>query len=242
MGFFDFLTAQSGSAAPATAQTFAPLDPAGRSSTRIVQALLEVPKRERNQAWSSQFLAHVADAAFFTRDPCVIQGADRPYFALHSTPGTLPFPTHVLHHMMDDFLLEHGLGVVFNPSGQDSDWAFTYGDILNFHLSGAFYPAPEGAAPGAEPPARDRLPQPARQVLRSFLERLGVTRPRVMFASSDHAGPGSLELVFGFSPQEFKSMDAFRFAMSNLSWYLPRHYSYSVAGNQARQEGAFEEL
>jgi hypothetical protein len=48
--------------------------------------------------------------------------------------------------------------------------------------------------------------------------------------------------VFNFSPQEFNSVDQFRFAMNNISWYLPRNYSYSVAGKQTRNEGAFELL
>jgi hypothetical protein len=236
MGFFDFLQAQGNGA-------FQSLGTAGRTSTRIVHALLDVPKPERNQAWSEQFLAHVGNAAFFARDPCIIQGADMPHFVLHSTPGALAFPTLVLHHMMDDFLLEQGLGVVINPHGQDSDWAFTFGDLLNFHLHGWFYPAEAGEQAPVKPlSAQARLPEPARNALRAFLERLGVAAPRVMFAACDHAGPGSLELVFGFSPQEFKSMDDFRFAMNRIAWFLPRNYSYSVAGNQARRDGAFELL
>jgi hypothetical protein len=241
MGFFDFL-ARQGQPATAGIQAFEPL-PAGTStSTRFVQELLEVPKAARNQAWSDQFLGHVADAAFYTRRPSVVLSAERlPYFALHSTPAEpQDFPSHVIHHMKDDALLEHGMGVVINPSGQEADWAFSFGDILHFHLNGCFYPpkgedAPLGRAPQA-------LPLAARRAMRSFLQGLGVQEPRVMLAARDHAGPGSLELVFGFSPQEFKSLDEFRFAMNNLSWFLPRNYSYSVAGNQARKEGVFERL
>lgn len=241
MGFFDFMTRQ-GSQAPAGG--FQPLPTGAMTSTRIVQELLALPKAERNQAWSRQLLAHVADAAFFTRYPSVLLGADRlPFFALYSTPAEEPYPTHVIHHMKDDILLEHGMGVVINPSGPDADWAFSFGDILNFHLHGAFYPPPaDTAAPPAQGMApQSRLPQPARNALRGFLQALGVAAPRVMLAAWDHAGPGSLELVFSFSPQEFKSVDDFRFAMSNISWYLPRNYSYSVAGKQAK-DGAFELL
>jgi hypothetical protein len=240
MGFFDFL-ARQGQPGAAGIQTFEPLPAGSSTSTRFVQELLEVPKAARNQAWSDQFLAHVADAAFYTRYPSVVLGAERlPYFALHSTPpDPQAFPSHVIHHMKDDALLEHGMGVVINPSGQEADWAFSFGDILHFHLHGCFYPpkaaAPEGRAPQA-------LPVAARKAMRAFLQGLGVAEPRVMLAARDHAGPGSLELVFGFSPQEFNSLDEFRFAMNNLSWFLPRNYSYSVAGNQARKEGTFEVL
>jgi hypothetical protein len=243
MGFFDFLNRQSGSA-PAGSQGFEHLATLG--STRIVQALLKMPKPDRDLAWSRLFLAHVADAAFFTRNPSVILGADRfPFFALHATPDDQPYPAHVIHHMKDDILLERGMGVVINPSGQEADWAFTYGDILHFHLHGVFYPAPAEATPvppdqGLAP--QDRLPQAARNALRVFLQGLGVPAPTVLLAAWDHAGPGSLELVFGFSPQEFKSLDDFRFAMNNLSWFLPRNYSYSVAGNLARKDRAFELL
>jgi len=64
----------------------------------------------------------------------------------------------------------------------------------------------------------------------------------VLFAAYDHAGPDSLELVFDFAPGEFRSMDDFRYAMNHISWFLPRNYSYSVAGNQARQDAGFEPL
>jgi len=239
MGFFDFLNRQ-GEQGPAG--TFQRLPGGAQTSTRFVQQLLEVPKPDRNRAWSDQFLAHLADAAFYTRYPSVVLGADRPYFALHSTGAEPDFPTHVIHHMKDDFLLERGLGVVINPSGQEADWALSYGDILNFHLHGAFYPAPAGAVPGLGLAPGDRLPPPARHALRVFLQGLGVAAPRVQLAAWDHAGPGSLELVFDFSPQAFKDLDAFRAAMNSLAWFLPRNYSYSVAGNQARKAGAFELL
>jgi hypothetical protein len=241
VGFFDFMNRQGDQT---DAETFQPLAAGNMTSTRIIQALLELPKADRNQAWSNQFMAHVADAAFFGRYPSVVTGADLPYFALHSTQGEQPLPTHVIHHMQNDILLEQGLGVVINPSGQDSDWAFSYGDILHFHLHGTFYPAKqtEAASPVQGMAPQSRLPQAARKALRVFLQGLGVAAPRVMFAAWDHAGPGSLELVFNFSPQEFNSVDQFRFAMNNISWYLPRNYSYSVAGKQTRNEGAFELL
>ncbi|MDR3669875.1 MAG: hypothetical protein P4L36_03470 [Holophaga sp.] len=243
MGFFDFL-ARQGQPAAAGIQAFEPLPEGTSTSTRFVRELLEVPKAARNPAWSDQFLEHVADAAFFSRHPSVVLGAERlPYFALHSTPADpQDFPSHVIHHMKDDALLEHGMGVVINPNGQEADWAFSFGDILHFHLYGSFYPAKGGASKASPGRAPQALPVAARKALRAFLQGLGVKEPRVMLAARDHAGPGSMELVFGFSPQEFTSLDEFRFAMNNLSWFLPRNYSYSVAGNQARKDGAFEQL
>jgi len=240
MGFFDFLNRQGDRDAG-----FRPLDPGALTSTRIVHSLLEVPVADRNLAWSHQFMAHVADAAFFPRVPSIIRGAGTfPYFALHSTPGEQPFPSHVLHHLKDDVLLEHGLGAVINPRGEDADWAFSYGDILHFHLYGAFYPPQAGAAPDRDPglPPEARLPREARAVLRGFLARLGVAASRFRFGARDHAGPGSLELVFAFTPQAFRSLEDFHFAMNNLSWFLPKNYSYTVAGNAARTEPGFEPL
>jgi hypothetical protein len=245
MGFLDFLTRQGDSRSTA-GPDFQPLAWSGGSSTRLVHRLLEVPVPDRNPAWTRQFLGHVGDAAFFLRLPHIVQGSEPfPYFALYSTPGEQPYPGHVLHHMKDDFMLDQGLGAVINPQGEEADWAFSYGDLLHYHLYGAFYPpVPGAAAPAGRPELApgDRLPGPARQVMRAFLGRLGVREPRVRLAAWDHAGPGSLELLFSFSPREFRDLEAFRFAMNNLSWFLPRHYSYSVAGNQARTEGGFEPL
>src|SRR5208283_5975606 len=114
-----------------------------------------------------------------------------PYLALYSTPGAQSYPSHVIHHLKDDVLLERGLGVVVNPRGDDADWAFSYGDILQYHLHGRFYPPPEEDVPvpasGLAPEAR--LPAPARKVLREFLGRLGVAAPGMRFAAWDHAGP-----------------------------------------------------
>jgi len=243
MGFFDFLNRQGETGAAGKAE-FQPLSAETMTSTGMVKTLLEVPKKDRNQAWTRQFIAHVANAAFFPRDPCVIQSDNFPFFALSSTQTEQAYPTYVIHHMKDDILLVQGMGVVINPSGQDADWAFTYGDILNFQINGAFYPPAAGAAAVShEPlPAEARLPLAARKVLRTFLQKLGVAAPRVMFGAQDHSGPGSQELLFDFSPQDFKSLDDFHFAMNNLSWFLPRNYSYSLAGNQARKGNPFQAL
>lgn len=243
MGFFDFLARQD-----EAASGMAPADPgaaAGLSSTGTVQALLEVPRGLRDPSWTRQFLAHVADASFCGGDPEVIAGPDRlPLFVLRSAAAASSVPCYVIHHLQEDFLLRRGMGLVINPSGQDADWAFTYGDILHFHLHGRFYPQPDPAlaAPRLDPTPAARLPEPARAVLRGFLQGLGVAAPRVLFAAYDHAGPDSLELVFDFAPGEFRNMDDFRYAMNHISWFLPRNYSYSVAGNQARQDAGFEPL
>ncbi len=241
MGFFGFLDRLGGHLPAGSAVP----QPATGVGTRIVRDLLDMPLAQRDPAWSGQLLAHLADAELFTRTPSVVQGSGFfPYFALHGTPGEPPGPPRCIRRLKDDLLLTQGLGVVLNPRGEDADWAFSYGDILHFHLYGRFYPLPEGAmqdAPLILPPD-GRLPRPARAVLRAFLARLGVAGTRIRWGAQDHAGAGSLELVFGFSPQDFHSLEAFQFAMNNLSWFLPKHYSYTVAGNQARNDREFELL
>jgi len=234
MGFFDFLNQKAGNEGPAPAQ------PEAAPSTQIIQALLRLPRAERNEAWSRQFLAHVGEASFFTRDPEVVIADRLPYFALHTAPGPRAYPSHVLHHLKDDLLLDQGLGAVINPAGQDADWAFSYGDILQYHLHGAFYPSRDSGACELGPQAR--LPQAARKVIRAFLQSLGAQAPGVKFAARDQAGPGSLELVFSFAPQDFNSLDDFHFAMSSLAWFLPRNYSYTMAGGLAGQDDGFEAL
>jgi len=148
MGFFDFLTRPGAPAPTAAGPGARPGHAPG--ATRALRALLAQPRAQRDPAWSEAFLAQVADAAFFTRQPEVVLGAGRPYFALHTEPagaaGALPHPSHVIHHLLEDLLLERGLGVVINPVGPDADWAFSYGDLLQFHLHGGFYPARAGAA------------------------------------------------------------------------------------------------
>jgi hypothetical protein len=248
MGFYDFLKTIARTGPEGGGEAWLPLE--GLTPTRIILALLEVPPVDRGDAWKRQFLDHVKGAAFYCGDPRIIAGSDqRPYFVLRTPRPGQDYPSHVLHHMKDDFLLEQGLGVVINPEGQDADWAFTFGDIVNYHLQGSFYPPQSHLSPILEGPGRDAgsdpeagLPGPVAAALRTYLRGQGVAEPRVLISSRGRTGPGSLELVFNFAPGEFRDLDAFRTVMSTLSWFLPRNYSYSVAGNEARTAAAFQPL
>jgi hypothetical protein len=242
MGFYDFLVPKGKPAEPDRVVPEAP----GCSSTQIVRGLLEVPKADRDALWQQRFLQHVADAAFLCAEPRILQGSDQcPYFVLLSSPDGLGYPAHVIHHLLEDFLLDQGLGVVINPDGQDADWAFTFGDLVNYGLHGVFYPSQSYLAPpggGVEGAPVAELPPPIRASLRTYLQSMGVAEPGFLVASRDRSGLGSLELVFNFSPKEFRSMEDFGTTMNRISWYFPRNYSYSVAGNEARTAPGFQPL
>jgi hypothetical protein len=239
MGFFDFLDLRGGPGRVG----FQTLAEPGMSATRLVQALLRLPRDQRDGAWSDQFLAHVADAAFYPGEPAVVKDpVGMPYLALGTEALGAGFPTLVLHHLEEDVLLERGLGAVINAGDTEADWAFSFGDIVHHHLYGVFYPDQVEPGAAASLPPSERVPQAVRRALRAFLGDLGVSAPGFLVSACDHAGPGSVELLFSFAPHEFRNLDGFRFAMSHISWFLPRQYSYSVAGNQARKEGAFQAL
>jgi len=223
--------------------------------TQAIWNLCQVDDEQRDDQWTARFLGSVAEAAFRCGDPQVIEGPDGfPYFQLLLPEPDTQFECFVLDKMKDDFLLQHGLGVVINPDRGSPDWVFTYGDIVNFHLSGEFYTPPdEGAGnPGAETieqeeqvlvgqPAEDVLPAAARRAIREHLLRLGVMEPKVLLMKRNKAGAMVNELVFDIKPDQFPSEEQYQMVMLSLGWFLPRHYTYvSVRGTDL--EGDFQDL
>jgi len=205
------------------------------AKTSLLYKLFAIPKEKRDEQWVRSFTANVADAAFRCGEPQVIQGPDGfPYFILHLPNPGLPFQAFVIRKMKDDFLLETGYGIVINPRGSYADWVFSYGDIVNFHLTGEFYTSLSVPEIYDSEFFRDDaiisdisekyLPKQARSVARDFLKSQGIQDPRALLLSKNIGGANVQRIAFDIYPKDFPTNRHFDFAMNHIAWFLPKHY------------------
>ncbi|WP_037500893.1 hypothetical protein [Sphingobacterium deserti] len=224
--------------------------------TAIIDQLLRVPREERNDDWVGNFLSHVATASFACGEPQVIQGPDNfPYFQIFIPEANKPFQCYVLEHMLNDFLLENGLGVALEPRGGEVEWVLSYGDLLHYSVHRTFAIPPDHpfgkAKEGDETiqsdeemlvgsPSEHVLPKLARHVIKSFLQAQGVQDPKVCLIDRSKNDKGQ-DLVFNLVPWQFESQQHYRAIMQALGWFLPRYYSY-IGAEERAFEGHFERL
>jgi hypothetical protein len=233
MAFWDFFSDEKKDDLPPGKKTHYQGDLA---KTDILSRLFQTPKTERDNGWKQQLFANVADAAFRCANPQVIKGPDDfPYFILFLPDPYQQFQAFTIRHMVDDFLLQSGYGIVINPKGNQADWVFSYGDIVNFRINGEFYTTidrpqikeketvEDEKTLIAQPPEK-YLPKQARSVIRDFLKSLGIERPQIMLVTKIINGVPVEELAFNLQPRQFPSVKHFEFTMEHLSWFLPRHY------------------
>jgi len=212
--------------------------------TAIIDQLLRVPREERDDDWVGNFLTHVATASFVCGDPQVIQGPDNfPYFQIFIPEANKPFQCYVLEHMLDDFLLDNGLGIALEPKAGEVEWVLSYGDLLHYSVHRTFaipndhlfarggggdetITSDEQVLVGA--PSELILPIKARGVIREFLRAQGVQDPKVCLMDRSNDGKGQ-DLVFNLTPWQFETEAHYRAVMQALGWFLPRYYSYTGA-------------
>ena len=218
------------------------------NKTLLLQQLFSVPEEQRNEAWLEQLYQAVVDASFKCEAPQVIQGPDGfPYVKLEIPAQGEEFQCYVLRHMKNDFLLERGFGVAIFAGKNQPEWVFSYGDILNFHLFNSFthknnifgnkqhhgeLPAEENFA--LSEPSKDILPAELRKVLGAFLSNY-YDNPKVSLIL--HKNDNTYELAFNCTPDKFEDHEIFREVIQQISWFLPRYYSYCALDEQKHSEG-----
>lgn len=225
--------------------------------TRVISELVKTPHDNRDATWQQTFLDVVSQASFQCGNPQVITGPDGfPYFQVFLPEPNQPFQCYVIDRMKDDFLLNLGYGVVFNPNGAQPDWVFTYGDIVNLHINHVFYTSEktlfsknkqdeviqENEKVLIGQPSEYILPVASRQVISSFLQAQGISTPKVVLMQRKDKVSSEIshDLVFNITPDHFANDDSYRAVMQHLAWFLPRHYSYAGMSESALPE--FEPL
>lgn len=190
-------------------------DPA--NTERIIE-LLKTLKENRDEKWDEEFLKHIASACFSESLPQIIIGSDSfPYFVLNTNEHYNPFELYFINKLKDTFLLENGVGVIINPLKNNSEWTFTYGDILNLHLNKEFITKnitsdlPDQNLNQIDTniqyshPSKNYLPIYTRNLLKKYLNKIGVKNPKVMLINIIKGNFTSQELVFNISINDFST-------------------------------------
>jgi hypothetical protein len=252
MGLFDLFKKKSAQKSPEPATPVRQLEPQAKApyfgdleKTRVIYQLVKTPHNDRDAAWQQAFLSAVAQASFKCGNPQLISGPDGfPYFQLFLPEPNKEFKCYVIDHMKNDFLLDSGYGVVINPTAEQPDWVFTYGDIVNLRLNQMFYTSEKTAfTKNAQhdevlkeseevligQPSESLLPIATRQVLKSFLQTQGVSTPKILLMQRKNKSTFEItqDLVFNLTPENFDNEEHYRTVMQHLGWFLPRQYAYA---------------
>ena len=243
MGLFDFLTKKQAAAQP-TKTIPANRPEADISKTYIVAQLFKTSREERDEKWRQQFYENVATASFACATPQVLTGPDGfPYFILRTPKENKPFESFCIKNMAEDFLMDRGWGIVFNPSeGGATDWVFTHGDIVNLQLNNHFFSPPDEAAVEdikftknvgvttkeeqvmVAQPSDSYLPRPTRHALKIFLQSKGIKKPKLMMLSSINGEKIIRKLVFNIDPKNYPVVSKLDHLMQQVGWFLPNDY------------------
>ena len=207
--------------------------------TALLAQHFEVPQSERDGQWKATLFENVAEASFACGNPQLFYGPDGfPYFELNLPEPNQPFQCYVIKHIIEDFLLEKGFGVVIHPGKENPDWVFSYGDMLNFHLNKEFYsPSKASNLPETEilekeeqvlvsAPGEHILPSQTRAIMRDYLSRMGITGVKVLLMIRNKPEGEIRELVFNLTPEKFASDADYIMVHRTISWFLPRHYTH----------------
>ncbi len=214
------------------------------SKTNIVAELLKVSRHKRDDTWYQSFYQNVPAASFASATPQTLIGPDGfTYFVLNTPDINKTFEPYCIQNMKDDFLLNNGWGIVLNPAEDKSaEWVFTYGNIVNFHLNNEFVSVTEDAAvenieftktvgviKKAEQvlvaqPSESYLPKATRRALKAFLQRKGITRPKLMMLTTNSQGKSARKLAFNIHPENYPVTSKLDYLMQQVGWFLPNNY------------------
>ena len=209
-----------------------------------------------------EFHANVASASFTCDYPQTLTGPDGfTYFVLKTPEPDRPFASFCIRNMRSDFLLERGWGVVFNPSPDNrTDWVFTYGSIVNHHLTGNFITPPDerdlrniefrgnsGHTRKAEQvmvaqPSETYLPGFARRALTTFLQSKGIKTPKILMLSSLEGEHIVRKLALNIAPENYPVRTQLDHLMQQVGWFLPNDYILVPLSEKSELAKGFQPL
>ena len=198
---------------------------------------LNVPKNNRDANWKKQFLVDVKTASFRCGNPQVFIGPDKfPYFALHLPEENKAFESFCIMNLKDDYLLKDGIGIAINPTENSVDFVFSYGDIVNLHINDEFFSETDSVEIKNEEilsksekvliaqPSEKFLPNATRNILKKYLQGIGIETPKLMLVHRTIENQIIPELAFNIYVEDYENKNQLNYYMQQLSWYLPKHY------------------
>ena len=254
MGLFDFLKTKD-KTPEKTDQTKIDRPECDITKTQLMIDLFQIPKEQRDDNWKKTFYENVQTASYACGNPQTFTGPDGfPYFILKSPEPNKPFESFCIRNMKDDFLLDKGWGVVINPKENSVDWVFSYGDIVNLHLNKEFFTKTDNVKIQNEEtlkkkeevliaqPSEAYLPKSTRLALKSFLQSIGIKKPKIMMVCRAIEGQVIQELAFNIFREDFQSIDQLNYRLGQISWFLPRHYIVLSLPKEANFTEGFADL
>lgn len=214
--------------------------------TRILEELSSIPFENRDIEWQKNLLSNIDDAGLASNDPQVIGGPDGfPYFVLNIPEHNKEFQSFVIKHMIPDFILDNGFGIVFNPSKGQPDWVFTHGDLVNYFLRQEFFSesnnwytqiedkTQENAELLVGQPSEYILPLQTRNILKKYLGQFTNKEVKILLTNRPSGEEFLQQIVFNLIPGDFESEEHFNGAMQHVGWFLPRHYTYASTAEES---------
>jgi hypothetical protein len=200
-----------------------------------LHALCLTPDSRRDYAWERKFLDTFVQGrvSFISEQPQ--QGPDGwPYLFVKTSPDENSGEPVI---KILSWLKDKGIGLVVNPNKELPDFIFTYGMIWNFAERGLLIdnqktseklPTVEFAAGekffiGA--PSNELLPVYVSKIIKEFLEKQGVMKPRVAVISRTN---GDYDLAFSLESLGSPPSAEHRGILEAFSWFLPTTYSLTI--------------
>ncbi len=223
--------------------------------TQTMVDLFKIPQEKRDDNWRQTFYNNVQSASYACGNPQIFTGPDGfPYFVLKTPEANQPFESFCIRNMKDDFLLDKGFGVAINPRDKSVDWVFSYGDIVNLHLNKEFFTKTDTVElENVETikkdekvllaqPSESYLPRQTRQALKTFLQSVGIKKPKILMVCRTIEGQVIQELAFNVFPEDFPSTEHLNYRLKQISWFLPRHYVVLALPKSSNFTGNFSDL
>lgn len=215
--------------------------------TGVVNALVKIPREQRDQTWIEQFFAALPEASLATTEAQVFRGPDgMQYFDLHLPEQGKPFEAHCVAALAEH-CTNNGFGLVLNPASNPPDWVFSYGDLWHLRTHGKLAMRKVEGAVGSEgdqvlvgSPSEQLLPPWARNVLKSFLEYLKIESPGVLLIVSQKATPAEC-LVFNVHAEDFPA-GQFEHVQRLLAWFIPPHLNIAYVPKGSQFETQYTKL
>ena len=203
--------------------------------TEIIAGLFNTPKENRDEQWKELFFENVKEASFASENQQVITGPDGfPYFILKLPEENTPFDSFCIRNIKD-IILESGTGITVRNK-DNTEWVFSYGDIVNLHLRDEFYSKTEGIDIQNKEvltedeevliaqPSEEYLPWVNRNNIKKYLKSIGVETPGMILVCRKKNSSIIMELAFNLFQEDFETTEELNQQLHRLSWFLPSHY------------------
>lgn len=204
--------------------------------TQIIIELFKIPNLSRNDIWYRTFNENIHSASFTSRKDQVFTFPEHfPYFLLDIPKTNNPSDSFCLKNLKDDFLIEHGCGIIIF-SEYFMEWIFSFGDIMDFHLTNKFNAKSDSPPVQYEEvlnlnkhgllfqPIVIYLPKQTKHYLKLFLISIGVVKPKTIIYCTKNGNIEIPQLAFNIFKEDFESTVLFNEILDKICWFLPRHY------------------